>query len=82
MYNTNAPYTKIGNNTSIQETTVNPLLQMRFRIQVQNSANRKWMKEARIVSVEIIKEMTIDNIANPKYIFEGRQREEILNFIL
>jgi hypothetical protein len=73
---------KIGNNTSIHETTVNPLLQMRFRIQVQNSANRKWMKEARMVSVEIIKEMTIDNIANPKYIFEGRQREEILNFIL
>jgi|LakMenEpi03Aug12_release.lakeMendotaPanAssembly.Ray.scaffolds.fasta_scaffold2342332_1 hypothetical protein len=71
----------MGNKTSTQETTVNPLLQMRFRIHVQNTANTKWMKEARTVSVEIIKETTIDSIANPKYIFEGRQREEILNFI-
>ena len=34
-----------------------------------------------MVSVEIIKENTIVNIANAKYIFDGRQKEEILNFI-
>jgi hypothetical protein len=31
--------------------------------------------------VEIIKETTIDNIANAKYILEGKQKEEMLNFI-
>jgi len=72
---------KMGNKTSTQETTENPLLQIRFRIHVQNNANIRWTKEGSIVSVEIIKETTIDSTANPKYILEGRQRFEMLNFI-
>lgn len=36
-------------------------------------------------SVETIKEIMIDNTANTKYIFDGRQKEDkedVLNFIL
>jgi len=54
---------------------------MRFNTHVQKIANTKCITAAIIVSVEIINENTIDNIANTKYILEGRQKEEILNFI-